>query len=368
MTRLTRRVMVVCLGLVLAAPMAGFAQQKPAGKGLSGETRKKLLDSLNRGAAFILQQQKPDGSFDPHAGITAVATSALMKQPGLSRAKQLERLNKTLDYLASLAKPDGGIYQQQIPHYMTAVSVSALVAGGRPQDKAIIAKGRQYLVGAMLDEGEGLAGKDKFYGGMSYGGANPDKRADIISLEYGLAALKDAELPADDAAWKKAIAFLQRTQNNTEVNDQKEAINDGGFVYLPGFTYHVDGGNKAYGSATYAGILSYSWANVKKTDARVTAVNKWIRDNYTVDENPGQGNKTLYYYYMVFAKALQVVGEPVITDAAGRPHNWREELARKIMALQLPDGSWVNANKAEMQDNKTLVTAFTLQAMAAILQ
>ena len=41
---------------------------------------------------------------------------------------------------------------------------------------------------------------------------------------------------------------------------------------------------------------------------RVQAVLKWVRDNYTVDENPGMGQKTVYYYYMVFAKALQAVG------------------------------------------------------------
>ena len=45
-----------------------------------------------------------------------------------------------------------------------------------------------------------------------------------------------------------------------------------------------------------------------------------IRDNYTVDENPGLGQKTVYYYYMVLAKALQAVGDPVIVDSRGRSH------------------------------------------------
>jgi len=54
---------------------------------------------------------------------------------------------------------------------------------------------------------------------------------------------------------------------------------------------------------------------------------KWIGEHYTVDENPGIGTKALYYYYMVFAKALQAMGEPVITDSKGGKHNWREELA-----------------------------------------
>ena len=214
-----------------------------------------------------------------------------------------------------------------------------------------------------------MPANDKWYGGMGYGNApRPDRRADIISLQQALQAMKDAELPADDRAWQKALTFLQRTQNNSETNDQSWAANDGGFVYYPGFSYHVDGGTRSYGSATYAGVLSYTWANVKKTDPRVQAVLKWVRDNYTVDENPGMGQKTVYYYYMVFAKALQAVGDDVIVDSKGRRHNWREDLARKLIALQHADGYWVNDVKDELQDNKVLVTAFTLNAIEAILK
>ena len=173
----------------------------------------------------------------------------------------------------------------------------------------------------------GVQPSDKFYGGLGYGGTSDGGRADIISLEYGLRAMKEAELPANNAAWEKAIKFLQRTQNNSEANDQSWAKNDGGFIYYPG--YSQAGETTSYGAATYAGLMSYSWANLKKSDARVQQVLKWVRDNYTVDENPGLGQKTVYYYYMVFAKALQAVGEPVITDAKGRRHNWRRYEALK---------------------------------------
>jgi squalene-hopene/tetraprenyl-beta-curcumene cyclase len=114
--------------------------------------------------------------------------------------------------------------------------------------------------------------------------------------------------------------------------------------------------------------MSYTWANLKKTDDRTQSALKWIRNNYTVDENPGLGQKTVYYYYMVFGKALQASGEAVIVDAKGRRHNWREELGRKLLSLQKPEGYWVNTDTAEMQDNKVLVTAFTMMALEAILQ
>jgi squalene-hopene/tetraprenyl-beta-curcumene cyclase len=371
MTKRLLPIVLACLCASIAQPMPAVAQTRSAANTapLSAETRQKLTDSLNRGAAYLLQQEKVDGTFDSNPGVTAIAVTALLRQNGAKpSADQVKKLSKTLDFLVSLGKPDGGIYQQAIPHYITAVSVSALAAAGRPQDKRLIERGRQYLVEQMLDEGEGVKPGDKWYGGMSYGGANAERRADIISLEYGLQALKDAELPADNAAWDKAIKFLQRTQNNSETSDQSWASNDGGFVYLPGFSYHSDGGTKSYGSATYAGVLSYSWANVKKTDQRVQAVQKWIRDNYTVDENPGMGQKTVYYYYMVFAKALQAVGDPIIVDAAGRRHVWREELAQKLLSLQHPEGFWVNPVKDELQGNPVLVTAFTMMAIEAMLQ
>jgi squalene-hopene/tetraprenyl-beta-curcumene cyclase len=359
------------LSLVLFAPLSAGQHAATGGAGaLSAATRQELMKSLASGAAFLRAQQSAEGTFDANAGVSAVATAALLRQPGVPHGMLMDAGgSKALDAIAKLAKPDGGIYDKAIPHYITAVSVMALAAGGRPGDKPLIEKGRRYLAEHIWDEGEGVQPNDKWYGGIGYGGSSPDRRADIISLEYALRAMKEAELPANDAAWEKAIKFLQRTQNNSETNDQGWASNDGGFVYYPGFTYHTDGGTKSYGSATYAGVISYAWANVKKDDARVQAVLKWVRDNYTVDENPGMGQKTVYYYYLVFAKALQAVGQPTIVDAKGRSHNWREDLAKKLISLQHPSGYWVNtADKAELQDNKVLVTAFTMQAIEAALQ
>jgi squalene-hopene/tetraprenyl-beta-curcumene cyclase len=367
----TFALVVTVLCAVTMNPSTVVAQQGSAApRGLTPDTQKKLVESLNKAEAYLRQQQAADGTWEKHPGITGVATAAILQQPGKPKAGQVAAVSKSLDYLVGLAKPDGGIYDSTIPHYITAVSASALAAGGRPQDRPVLLRAGRYLATNMLDEGEGVNKNEFWYGGMGYGNTTraDGRRADIISLEYALRAMRDAELPENDAAWQKAITFLQRTQNNSETNDQKWAANDGGFVYYPGFTYHTDGGTKSYGSSTYAGVLSYTWAHVKKEDARVKAVSKWIRDTYTVDENPGMGQKTVYYYYMVFAKALQALGEPVITDARGRTHNWREELGRKLVSLQHPEGFWVNEVKDEMQDNKVLVTAFTMSAVQAILK
>jgi squalene-hopene/tetraprenyl-beta-curcumene cyclase len=365
-----KRLVATALVLSVAAGAAPFAQtpaRTPTNSSLSAATRAQLIASVGRGATYLESQMKADGTWENHPGITGMAATALLRQPGANRTEALNSTAKALAYLRTLAKPDGGIYVDTIPHYITAVSIMTLVAAGQPQDRAVIEKGRRYLADHLLDEGEKISPSDKFYGGLGYGGTSDGGVADIISLEYGLRAMKEAGLAANDPAWDKAIKFLQRSQNNSESNDQKWAANDGGFIYYPGYSQVADT-TRSYGSATYAGILSYSWANLKKTDDRVQSVLKWVRNNYTVDENPGIGDKALYYYYMVFAKALQAVGEDVITDSRGQRHNWREDLAKKLIALQNKEGYWVNSNPAEMQGNKVLVTAFTLMAADAILK
>lgn len=360
----------LCAGILVIAPVHAEQAKSPADAPvLSAATRAQVMASLKKGMGYLKKQQGPDGLWDKNYGVSGVAAIAILNDPSSPKAENIKHVTPTLDAFAKLAKADGGMYEQAIPHYITAVAVSALSAAGRPQDQKLIKAASVYLAENLLDEGEGIAKTDFWYGGMGYGGATrPDRKADIVSLEYALRAIHDAGTPANDAAFQKALTFLQRSQNNSETNDQKFASNDGGFVYYPGFSYSPDGPTRSYGSVSYAGLLSYSWANLKKTDPRVQAVMKWVRNNYTVDENPGFGQKTVYYYYMVMAKALAALGEPTFTDANGRRHNWREELSQKLISLQHGDGFWVNPVKDEMQDNPRLVTAFVLTAFEAILK
>src|SRR5262245_22611453 len=94
-------VLVCLLGLI---PAVGFGQAR---RGLTAETEKQLRASLAKGEAYLLQEQKPDGIWENHPGIAALAATAILKQPGSNHEKQLALTAKTLDGLAKLAKPDG---------------------------------------------------------------------------------------------------------------------------------------------------------------------------------------------------------------------------------------------------------------------
>lgn len=362
------RLAAALLAITLLVPTT-LVGQSPS-NGLSADTRAELLKAAAKGADYLRANQKPDGSWEFHPGITALTATALLRLPGSTREQELKTVGKALDKLATFAKPDGGIHDQDLETYVTAIAVMAFQAGAREKDIPLVQKGREYLITHMIDETEGLTPNDPFYGSIGYRPA-PSKdaaRGDIINLEYGLRALKETDLAPNDPAWDKALKFLERLQNRSASNDQPWAGNDGGFVYQPGLSKTDDNLTTSYGSATYAGVLSFTYANLRKGDPRVDAAVDWLHKNYTVDENPGLGQKTVYYYYMVMAKALAAVGDPTITDAKGQTHAWREELARKLITLQHAEGFWVNPVRDEWQDNKVLVTTFVLSTIEALLR
>ena len=60
---------------------------------------------------------------------------------------------------------------------------------------------------------------------------------------------------------------------------------------------------RSYAGMTYAGLKSMIYAGLTQDDPRVKAALEYIKKHYTLDENPGQGQRGLYYYYQTFAKA-----------------------------------------------------------------
>ena len=115
---------------------------------------------------------------------------------------------------------------------------------------------------------------------------------------------------------------------------------------------------------TYAGLKSLLYADISKDDPRVKAALRWISGNYTLEMNPGLNNaQGLYYYYHTYATALRAYGQDTITDAKGVKHDWRKELEAKLAAVQLPDGSYVNAADRWMESNPVLVTTYVVLSL-----
>jgi squalene-hopene/tetraprenyl-beta-curcumene cyclase len=251
-----------------------------------------------------------------------------------------------------------------------------------------VARARDYLVALQADEGEGYSEGDRYYGGIGYGG---DERPDLSNLQMALEALVASGLDQDHAAFQRSIKFLERCQNRSESNDVRieggDVVilpgDDGGAGYMPGdskagFEVRVEGGKtvripRSYGSMTYAMLKSFVFAGLDKDDERVQACWSWLCKNYTLDVNPGFEHTSdprapyqgLFYYFHSMARALNVFGEDVVTDGAGRQHAWRSQLSGRLLAMQSKiDGSWVNLNAPRWwEGNPVLATSYALLAL-----
>jgi squalene-hopene/tetraprenyl-beta-curcumene cyclase len=194
----------------------------------------------------------------------------------------------------------------------------------------------------------------------------------LSNTSYLVSALKDLGRGPDDEAIQRALVFVSRCQNlDSQYNQTPFAgiVNDGGFYYTPAaggasMAGKTDGGGlRSYGSMTYAGLMSMIHAGLTSDDPRVAAALQFIKDNYTLEQNPGMGDAGLYYYFHTFAKALNAAGLESIEDAEGQKRDWRSDLIEAVTTAQQSDGSWVNANNRWLEGDRNLVTAYSLLAL-----
>jgi len=354
----------------------------------SPEQRAQAL--IDRGLEFLKSQQKPDGGWqgekDPPA-ITALVLRAFVLDEKFDA--RTDFVARGYDKLLSYQLEDGGIYKDLLANYNTSIAVSALAAADDPRVKPSLERAIAYLKNLQWTpdmtsaEGETVQGDDDpWFGGWGYGGRSRGKgRPDLSNAQIALDALRDAGLQPSDPAFQNAVKFVTRLQNHSATNSAPWAGTDGGFIYGPSDNrtgesaageYTDATGRRmlrSYGSMTYAGLKSFIYAGLSKSDPRVQAAWKWITENWTLDENPGMklakpdmAQNGLYYYFHTLARAMNIYDEPVITTADGARHDWRIELIDKLAALQKPDGSW-SGDKRWMEDNPVLVTAYCVLAL-----
>jgi squalene-hopene/tetraprenyl-beta-curcumene cyclase len=326
-----------------------------------------------RAITFLRSRQAEDGSWSAdrnEPGITAICVTALLRSKRVTPADPA--VTKALAYLERFVGPKGGLSEAPHANYTTAIAIMAFQEANKDgRFDRRIKGGQDFLKTMQWDETEDKDHQSDFYGGAGYGGKN--SRPDLSNTAFMIEALRDTGLPADDPALLRALVFVSRCQNlKSEFNDQPWAdkVNDGGFIYTAAnggtsFAGKSDnGGLRSYAAMTYAGLKSMIYAGLAPDDPRVKAAYEFITRQYSVDENPGLGQRGLYYYYQTFAKTLSLIGRPTLADADGKAHDWRAELAAALARRQNANGSWVNPADSFMEGDANLVTAYGLLALA----
>jgi squalene-hopene/tetraprenyl-beta-curcumene cyclase len=352
----------------------------------SQSLRNEIQHSIDRGLAWLTANQNSNGWWQTsdHPAVTGLALMAFNGDPmDRYRGKELPaHLQRAYGFILKQAKPDGSICLTNLPTYNTAVCMMALLSANNSQYDSILRKARTFLTGVQHDFGEKGRLDSPFDGGFGYG-LPSDKVSDmsntLLALEamyYSKRLVTDQSLAeSKDLNWDAAIHFLQSCQNLTSHNKEPWASNDatnrGGFIYhsgrsnAGGETNAVSGRVtlRSYGSISYAGLLSYIYADLRRDDPRVKAVSDWLKNNYTLEENPGMGKAGLFYYYHTMTKALQLSGISDLEGPTGKHVNWRQDLALKLIELQQRDGSWANENARWWEKEPALATSFAILSL-----
>jgi len=359
----TRLVIVFAVLLVLGALSAqGVAGEPPT----TEVTKARAAAAMDQGIEWLLAQQKADGSFSAVEGmepaVTSLALRAMATSPSRDELMKTEGFKKALEFILSCIKEDGGVYiKDWAANYHTSVALSALAAINDPDLRDKIDQSQAFLKELQADEGEGLTEDDTSYGGFGY--RKGQRQGDMSNLQFALAGLRDSGLTADDAAWGKALAFVERCQN---------LETDGGFIYRPGESKAGEDPEapedetlyRSYASMTYVGLLSMIYCQVDRDDERVQKAVGWLKAHWGFDENYPIGLQGLYYNYHTLARALTAYGERTLADAKGVEHDWYAELVDALATRQHEDGYWVNTEKRWFEDDKILVTTYCLLALA----
>lgn len=391
-------------GSAFAEPPAAEPAAAPAAPASLPATKSVVREAIDSACNWLTDQQLPSGAYgfevpdrgvQPDVGITALVVHSLASSPRAYREEDGPFISLAVRFLLAQQRQDGGIYEEgdSLNNYKTSVAMLALTSldGNRSEKRyrEVVERARGYIAELQCSERSRVpysASEHKpAFGGIGYGS---DRRPDLSNTQFALEALHVAGLAEDSDVYQRALRFLERCQNRKASNDflddkEHRSTEDGGFFYSPGESKaeeiaHADGARSysSYGSMTYAGIKSYIYSGLTREDPRVQAAWEWIRRNYTVDVNPGmasakdpkRGAMGLYYYYVVMAKTLDVLGVETVETPDGVSHPWAKELAAKLLALRTSRGTWVNTVDRWWEGAEVLTTAYAVEALGICLR
>lgn len=386
----------VALALLICAHERLVAETPPpvpfpsAGPVAPPASRTEIASAIDRGVSWLLASQNSNGwwSTPEQPAVTALVLTALNREPsGRFTKVRTSELNRAYDFILGSVRPDGSIHRGALANYNTSLALLALSTADDPNFLPVIRGARSYLAGSQIDFGKTNEWDTPFDGGVGYG--SKYQHSDMNNTLTAIEAMRwservlprDAQSTPDDAKdlnWEAVAKFIQSCQNLPSRNPaawvSDRPSDQGGFVYYPG--HSMAGGTtnavtgkialRSYGSISYGGLLSYIYAKVSKDDPRVSAVLEWLSGNYTLDENPGMGQQGYFYYLHLMTKALTAAQVDTLRLRDGRVIQWRDDVSRRLLALQRPDGSWSNPNPRWWETDTHLVTAYVVLTLELI--
>jgi len=342
--------------------------------------------TIDRGSQWLMDHQDVSGfwSNSDHPALTGFSLMALQRDPEEHHtATKGPILQRGYRYLKSCVQEDGGIYRLDTRRrFDTSVSMLALLMRDSEIHEKAIRNARSFLLSGSLGSGiqDDVATKpveEKNALLVSTHANILDTMQVLESLRHTQHVIGTADTMEKEFDRESALIFIEQCQFTATKESQDQTSDTegffGGFAESP-IAYQYGLHSKLRdesivrpgGSFSFAGLLSYLYADVELSDTRVLAVSEWVGKNFTLSENPGLEQKEVFLYYLLMAKAWTVMNVHDATSVGGAHLEWRHALALRLLNLQQPNGSWMNETPEGMEQDPVLTTSYALITLEMI--
>jgi len=340
--RLGRRMGMIAAWAAVACAGPGAAPGRAVAAAPAAVSREEVEQSIKSGVAFLLKQQRPNGTWGGEAGESALVTLALLTA---GESPESEPLRRALEALRKI--PVNPAHET----YTVALIAMSFAAANPEKYRDDIARGAEWLENAQTRSGAWT-----YNDGFGRGGGGGDNSNTQYAL-LGLHAASEAGFAVRPEVWLRARRYWELAQNA-----------DGSWGY------HPHGG--ATGSMTCAGISSLIITGLKRSQGRESLVGDridrcgeeginlnlqrgldWMAAHFDVRQNINSGG-TWHFYYLY---GLERIGRLSGRRFFGQNDWYREGAALLVRAQDKFQGFWQGQGT---ESNGLITTSFSLLFLA----
>lgn len=375
--------MVLCVQISVRAQETQITATSTA---LDEGMRQEVIKAVDAGLAWLSKQQSTNGAWSGHStpGVTAFVMLSFQGwnvKGGPAWDAGSER--KAYAYLLSRFDQQGGIAGVALGGFQTALCLSALRNANQDPLEPFLSRGRHFLL-TLQKEFEKKQRTIPEQARIPEFVDDEDTKL-ARSVRAGLEAFKPSSPEQSGAAggggldWENALGFLKQWENPASrkqavwatgdpIDDFHHAYVEG--AKIPSGLTNSESGRVAFFEYPGLGlekILGLPGARIIRGDPRVVPVVEWMKQNYTLDENPGLGEQGIYHFFFAASRSLRTQRVDSLELLDGRLINWRVEIARKLLGRQARSGFWRNASIQFGESDPVIATALAVSCLREIL-